>query len=295
MNYLYNANSDISSDIGVERTIASMHSIVNASMDSNIVRGLASNLLSPGISDRVAIERVWAWIRNNVTFKGDESIARNLGFRESDNTEVLIHPEVIISKRMREGDCDDYVMLAATLLGAMGIDSRFVTIAAIEGSKRFSHVYLEAWDRGSEEWIAFDGSHGKWLGWKADEDSSYREVVSRRKVWSRYEIRGKEGLRSMSNTLLSGAGDDSRGIGTIDWGGILNTSIKSGFDILKNVTYPSGLYQQDNQGVAYRQPIGVPGLNLGFQSFPSSGGINPYIVMIGGAALVLVLILGNRR
>ena len=52
----------------------------------------------------------------------------------------------------RAGDCDDFAVLEAALLGALGHPSRFVTIG--QTTRAFSHVYLEVQVRG--RWVPLD-------------------------------------------------------------------------------------------------------------------------------------------
>lgn len=65
---------------------------------------------------------------------------------------------------LRAGDCDDFSVLEAALLGALGHPTRFVTIGYT--SRAFSHVYLEVQLRG--QWIPLDPIMAdKPVGWEA--------------------------------------------------------------------------------------------------------------------------------
>lgn len=62
------------------------------------------------------------------------------------------------------GDCDDFSVLEAALLGALGHPTRFITIGYTP--QAFSHVYLEVNVRG--RWIALDPIMAdKPVGWEA--------------------------------------------------------------------------------------------------------------------------------
>lgn len=64
----------------------------------------------------------------------------------------------------RAGDCDDFSVLEAALLGALGHPTRFITIGYTP--QAFSHVYLEVNVRG--RWIALDPIMAdKPMGWEA--------------------------------------------------------------------------------------------------------------------------------
>lgn len=57
----------------------------------------------------------------------------------------------------RQGDCDDLVVLLATLLALIGVRSRFVAVGLITPrGLLFVHVYLEAYDPRTRSWIALD-------------------------------------------------------------------------------------------------------------------------------------------
>jgi hypothetical protein len=63
----------------------------------------------------------------------------------------------------RAGDCDDFTVLEAALLGALGHPTRFVTIGFTP--RAFSHVYLEANLRG--QWLPLDPIVDQPPGWEA--------------------------------------------------------------------------------------------------------------------------------
>ena len=65
---------------------------------------------------------------------------------------------------LQAGDCDDFSVLEAALLGALGHPTRFVTIGYTP--RAFSHVYLEVQVRG--RWIPLDPIMAdKPVGWEA--------------------------------------------------------------------------------------------------------------------------------
>jgi len=67
-----------------------------------------------------------------------------------------------------QGDCDDYSMLAASMLLAEGIPCAFVTVAAdSRDPSQFSHVYVVSRRGGAR--IPIDASHGPSVGWETPE------------------------------------------------------------------------------------------------------------------------------
>lgn len=102
--------------------------------------------------------------------------------RQDEIVEVLTRPadvEILFRRgggAKVKGDCDDfsmYVLALAQALSNLGsaaygskIDNlRFVTIAAIEGSDNFSHVYTRV--NVNDKTTAIDASHGPTAGWEA--------------------------------------------------------------------------------------------------------------------------------
>ena len=110
--------------------------------------------------------RVWRWIRDRVQFIEDRDIAALAGIRDADETEVLIRPVDLVTMPEPSGDCDDYSMLTASMLRALGIPSAFRAIAADASQPdTYSHVYVVAFIDGQE--LVLDASHGPRPGWEA--------------------------------------------------------------------------------------------------------------------------------
>lgn len=116
------------------------------------------------------------FVRSRLRFRNDEAITDPFhwmlpGDGEKDYfVECLIRP-VDVSLQYAatglpvEGDCDDYAMLCAAILKALGIDCCFATIAGNpEHPDVYSHVYCVAYWRGQR--IPMDCSHGSQAGWE---------------------------------------------------------------------------------------------------------------------------------
>jgi len=66
------------------------------------------------------------------------------------------------------GDCDDFSVLLATLLGLVGYPTRFVVIRINPQADGFQHVYLDVLDPDGKQWVALDATNPKALvGWEA--------------------------------------------------------------------------------------------------------------------------------
>lgn len=120
-------------------------------------------------------QRVFQYVKGRLTFTGDEGLAGMGGFNDDPGAPVV---EVLIRPRdmavmcegggcRRVGDCDDFSMYTAALLGALGVRSSFVTVAADQAEPdRFSHVYVAAYPDGQR--VPMDTSHGAHIGWEVD-------------------------------------------------------------------------------------------------------------------------------
>jgi transglutaminase-like putative cysteine protease len=70
---------------------------------------------------------------------------------------------------LRAGDCDDMTILLSTMLKAVGHPVRLVLVGFNPKRKKlFSHIYLEAFCRGS--WIPLDPTMDRPMGWAPPAD-----------------------------------------------------------------------------------------------------------------------------
>jgi hypothetical protein len=175
------------------------------------------------------------------------------------------------------GDCDDFSMLCAAMLRALGIESAFKTIAADSADPtRYSHVYVMAIRPEGE--LALDCSHGSTPGWEAP-------AVGKTRLWPLEKT-------TMRSTNMRGLGDDGDGI---DWESILNTGITQAGSVLKTALVPAGTYISGPQGTTYRAPTGTAAASA--MAFPGFGSmsINSTELMLLGGALLLVLFVGMGK
>lgn len=79
--------------------------------------------------------------------------------------EAIQDPRITIKRGF--GDCDDFAVLLATLLGLVGYPTRFVVIKVNPDTNGFDHVYLEVLAPGGK-WLALDPTNEKAIpGWEA--------------------------------------------------------------------------------------------------------------------------------
>ncbi len=96
----------------------------------DIVRSVPKNDTSGEIA------AVFDWVHGNIDFRGELD-------------EMVQTPEVTL--RFGAGDCDDHSVLNAALLGTIGYQWDFKTVAL--GGMDYSHVYLVVLDHATGEWV----------------------------------------------------------------------------------------------------------------------------------------------
>lgn len=89
---------------------------------------------------RAEVEAIHQWMQRSIRYVYDPV-----------GVEFVSQPEHLAFVQ-RDGDCDDFSVLEAALLGTLGIVTRFVVVGV--RSAAFEHVYLEA--RIGARWIPLD-------------------------------------------------------------------------------------------------------------------------------------------
>lgn len=105
-------------------------------------------------------QMIFAWIRKNIRYMYDPN-----------GVEWIQAPEVTLQNRI--GDCDDFTVLAGSLLESIGIRTQF-NLVKTNGSDQFSHVFLSYWSPLQKKWIAFDAIVNKPMGWRSPAISGER-------------------------------------------------------------------------------------------------------------------------
>lgn len=249
-------------DLATARTIEVMRGFARADSRDARVRRIARELRREcGNSDLCFADRTHRHVRSRVRFERDSEIAKHLAGVDAEGAEVLIRPADLLSMPRPTGDCDDFSMLAGSILDAGGVPHSFVTVAADRRDpSRFSHVYIAAQtERGR---FPIDASHGRTPGWEV------RNVFGKRKEW---------GLSPLNLPMISlGECDADSGLcdakftatgygrASASWWEKL---IDGGLNIAtrRYGHAPEGTYIQDRDGVYSRGnvPMGVPlGANI---------------------------------
>jgi hypothetical protein len=131
-------------DTGTAQTIAHMRQLIDAGIKDQQVNRTAIAIAWPTqqFSETPKAQAIYNWMQQNLRFMPDMV-----------GKETLRTPRETLT--VRAGDCDDFTILAASILGSIGIRSRAVTVAShADDPQSFSHIYPEAFVDGN--WVAMD-------------------------------------------------------------------------------------------------------------------------------------------
>lgn len=105
-----------------------------------------------------AVGLIYRWVQSHMRYTPDATAP--------DEVDVLHAADVLLELIERQGyaagDCDDYVILLAAMLKALGLAPSFVVVSQ-RPDQLFEHVYLSVYLSGR---IAMDAIHGQPLGWE---------------------------------------------------------------------------------------------------------------------------------
>lgn len=135
---------------GTARTIQFIRSLVEEGVKNPRIRRTATDILQsvPAYNEPEEVSAIYHWVLQSIRFTKDM-----LGVGHGIET---LQPAADILET-RAGDCDDFVILLASLLGSVGYETQAVTVAASASDpENFSHIYLEA--KVSGRWIALDAA-----------------------------------------------------------------------------------------------------------------------------------------
>jgi hypothetical protein len=229
------------------------------------------------------IDSILDWVHTSTshqfTFLTDEHILPTIPSLPIDS-QLLITPILALDNPGLKAACPSYSLFAATLLLAtrLPIDIYFTTIAASgDDPTEFSHVYVTVVDTKGKR-VAIDCSHGNAVGWE-------HEPAYRKRNWVVYKgtnypsIQGDESMNNFNNL------QKVRGLGDIDWGGIIAGAEQIGGKVAANVTTSYSTYQQYNADGSV--------VNYSIPSNATSTGViaNP-MLGVGGSSMSILLLLG---
>ena len=138
---------------GIEQTLATMRQLVNQYRTNLDIRqtATATIFLTPEKNQLAEAQALFDLVQTGIRYT-----------RDINGVETLSTPIMTLQGRL--GDCDDQVVLLATLLESVGYPTRFI-VAGYNYPGQFDHVYLQAWL--DDQWINMDPTEQHPMGWAA--------------------------------------------------------------------------------------------------------------------------------
>lgn len=300
-------------DTSTAETVALMAAAATEDSTSPQVWAATQGALThAGNGERAACEAIYRWISSHVKFRSDDPVLSHV-LKLENELDLLIRPARLLTMSRPAEDCDGFTMLACSMLLAAGIPCEIVTIKADHDEpERFSHVYCQALlEDGPLVMDCSQGAqHGFPCGWEApdyfdrkawgvlhsaastivDNGSDVNDHRQPRKglhglngLDGDYDYGGEYGIGPSTATSPSGPG--------FDFSNLINQSFK----FASQLALRPGQYVQNAQGVmASNVPGAVPG------QYPSTvglnvGGINSSTLLLGGAALLALVLFSGKR
>ena len=138
---------------GVEQTLGTMRSLVNQYRTDLDIRqtATATIFLTPEKDQLAEAHALFELVQHGIRYT-----------RDINGIETISTPLMTLHGRI--GDCDDQVVLLATLLEAVGYPTRFV-VAGYNVPGQLEHVYLQACL--NNQWVDMDPTEQHPMGWAA--------------------------------------------------------------------------------------------------------------------------------
>lgn len=138
----------------INERIGLLKQIIRESIADPAIKKRAATLVRG--TDEKEIQAVFSFIKNNVKFREED------GERFQDSAASLA---------LGYGDCDDMVVLGASLFHWLGFPLK-IRVVGTTGDTDFSHVYLKVGlpKRRPTKWISFDPSVDRPLGWDIESE-----------------------------------------------------------------------------------------------------------------------------
>ena len=278
----------LAGESGTAQTIQLMRELVDSALvDAKFVRTAVDIVRSaPAYDEYAEVQALYNWVISHIRFTKDPV-----------TKEKLIPPPELL--KIRAGDCDDISMLLGAFAMAVGYNARLITVSANASSPdEFSHVYVEVEvPVGSGQWTPLDA---------ARPDAQFGvepPVYYRKRAWSlvddsHQDLSGPRSFVHANVGRVAGLGSygNVRGMGDIDWGDILETSLKQAPTIISAATGRTGsTTPYGSFTTPYTPGYGIP--PAGYQTQPSLSAMgflsSPWMWLALGVGAV-VLLKGRR-
>lgn len=252
------------------QTIRHMAEYARQDSASPIIRRAAHAATATARDARSQAAAIHQWIRAHVKFTEDAELAAGLSGAPED-AEVLIRPVDLLTMSQPQGDCDDFSMLCAAMLRALGIAAHFKTVAAAADSPDYSHVYVVA-QLPAGELLALDCSHGPYPGWEVEPQGKTR-------LWP---VEDTHMMRALGRL-----GDDDSGTNYWD---VIQTGLEQAGGIL-GTRYA---VPQTSPGQTIRLPNGTVATQLPYGVTAAASSMSSTFIVVAVIGLVAVLVLSRK-
>lgn len=174
-------------DAGVAQTVAVMRQLVDDGVKDPVVNRYAVEVLRgcPQYNQPAEVRCIFEHLLQNFRY-----VQHPIG-PFGDKQRLMPIREILA---LRAGDCPIFSELLAALLGTVGYETRFVTVAADPAAPmQFNHIYVEALVNGN--WVALDA---------ARPDAEYArspEMFFRKKIWASWGAQEVAGVGRVHSTL----------------------------------------------------------------------------------------------
>ena len=144
---------------GVEQTLGTMRQLVNQYRTNLDIRqtATATVFLTPEKDQLAEAQALFDLVQQGIRYT-----------RDINGVETISTPLMTLQGRL--GDCDDQVVLLATLLESIGYPTRFV-VAGYNYPGQLEHVYLQALL--NDQWVDMDPTEQYPMGWAAPRPVAY--------------------------------------------------------------------------------------------------------------------------
>lgn len=125
---------------GTDETVSVMRTMVLGSLTDPAVKAAAMKAVS-GVRPMDSagyVAAVWKAVRDGMGYVPDY-------FKIEELTSPAIHSRRIMATGHSYGDCDDFSMVGAAWLIALGVPARFEVVASTKNGGKFDHVRVAAW------------------------------------------------------------------------------------------------------------------------------------------------------
>jgi hypothetical protein len=144
---------------GIEQTLGTMRQLVNQCRTNLDIRqtATATIFLTPEKNQYAEAQALFELVRDGIRYT-----------RDIHGVETISTPMMTLAGRI--GDCDDQVVLLASLLESVGYPTRFV-VSGYNAPGQLEHVYLQAWL--GDQWVDMDPTEPHPMGWAAPHAVAY--------------------------------------------------------------------------------------------------------------------------